>query len=254
MTNTQNITTMKSTMIVLATVLALVAAALLQTKAEAATTQVSSGSIEDAKPAGADLPKGSGKVVKATSQPKTQSSDGTLSSRSTTISYNGRPGSLGLYPIQASAYDYGIPETHDSRRQHQPIALLLRRPGDNHEDQDLQTGLPERNLLPVDNVVEQGLLGAGGARSDGTDARGMVPMSPDISGTATTPTFRWRGAPRAARCSLPRTSTWETAATISAWIPAISMAWRVKNVSPSPTEPGRAASDPAPSRSTPCPC
>jgi hypothetical protein len=107
MTNTQNINTMKSTMIVLATVLALVAAALLQTKAEAATAQVSSGSIEDAKPAGADLPKGSGKAVKATSQPKTQSSDGTLSTRSTTMSYNGRPGSLGLYPIQASAYDYG---------------------------------------------------------------------------------------------------------------------------------------------------
>ena len=108
MTNTQNAKTMKSTMIVLAMMLALVAAALLQTKAEAATVQVSTGSIEDAKLASTNLPKGSGIAVKATSEPKTQSSTGGVSTRAVTTGYTGRPGYLAsLEPIAAYAYYYG---------------------------------------------------------------------------------------------------------------------------------------------------
>jgi hypothetical protein len=107
MTNTQNTNTMKSTMIILATVLALVAAALLQTKAEAATAQVSTGSIEDAKQAGTNLPKGSGEAIKGNPQTKTQSTEGTFSTKSTLVSRSGSPGYVGLYPIQAYAYYNG---------------------------------------------------------------------------------------------------------------------------------------------------
>jgi len=95
MTNTQNINTMKSTMIILATLLALVAAALVQGKAEAAT-----GSIEDAKPAGTHMATTTVKAVKASSQPKTQT-------KSTLIGRTGYTGYVGLQPIQAYAYYAG---------------------------------------------------------------------------------------------------------------------------------------------------
>jgi hypothetical protein len=109
MTGMTNINIMKGkvTMVVLAFFLALLVAASVQTRAEAATEpQVSTSPIEDAKPAGTDMATLPGQALKASPQPKTDSPKGAISTRSTTTGVSGRPGYLELYPIQAYA-NYG---------------------------------------------------------------------------------------------------------------------------------------------------
>lgn len=95
MANTANINTTKTTLITLATVLALAAAALVPARAEAAiakpaTAKVPTGAIEDAKP----MPGQGVKAVKVSSPPKTQSPTGAISARGTITQTNGVPGSI----------------------------------------------------------------------------------------------------------------------------------------------------------------